>query len=103
MKKKKKGRRTQNRRGSKDLSIQKLNMVKRSTTIEDQPNSNNLEIRKAKRIIKKEKDHMAGRENPKERARSKLRHDKLKNQRKYLMRISNHLHKLVRVGNLLHS
>jgi len=78
-------------------------MIKRSTTIEDKLNSNNSEIRKVRKIIKKEKDHMAGRENPKERGRSKLRHDKLKNQRKYLMRISNHLHKLVRVGNLLHS
>lgn len=78
-------------------------MIKRPTTIEDKLNSNNSEIRKARKIIKKEKDHMPGRENLKERGSSKLRHDKLKNQRKYLMRSSNHLHQLVRVGNLRHS
>lgn len=85
MKKRQKLKLTKSRRRFKDLNIQKLNMVKKPTTIG--MSNINSEIRKARRIIRKETDHITG--NHKERVRSNMRLARVKNLKEYLKRSSN--------------
>lgn len=76
------------RKRFKELNIPKLNMVKNPTIIENNPSNINSEIRKARRIIRKQTDLMPG--NHKERVRSNMKLVRVKNLKEYLKRSSNH-------------